>query len=367
LLITQLILFQQAVMKLLLPIVPRSWYLLLLVLCTTTVGRAQQQYATSVVSALNAGLVVDELKAVDSDLTTNATIAPAVLLGFTRLRVAFPKMAQANQPAGLYLRPNNPLLNLALLASAVINTYQQTGTTTTPVESFLLSSNLLNLSVLSSGVTKASFTPTKEFNQVEFVFFSVLSLGQDVGFFEAFSTPVAPLPVVLTSFQGRAASTGVTLQWETASEVNTRHFVVERALDAAGPFQALTHVSSAGTSTQAHRYQFLDRQPSLLNYYRLRQVDLDGTETFSPVVILRAGPPSRALTAYPSPTTSQLTVVGAAGPAVFVLDQTGRLVRRVTVPAMPEVQLDVQDLPAGVYLLHDGTTGQRTKFVKAAP
>lgn len=334
---------------------------------TTTSAFAQIQYANSVISAVNAGFVVDDYKAADGDLSTNATIAPAVLLGFTRLRVSFPKTAQANQPAGLYLRPNNPLLNIALLAGGTVNTYMQSGGTTTPLESFALSGNLLNLSLLTSGVTKATFTPTKQFNQVEFVFFSVLSLGQDMGFYEAFSTPVTPLPVVLTSFKAKTTPAGVSIQWETASEMNAHHFVVERATEVGGSFQALGQVLTAGTSTQAKQYAWQDnRPPTGFAYYRLRQVDLDGTETFSLVVAIRVERASSVLAAYPSPATDYLTVVGPPGASVLVVDQTGRQMRHVYLDEARALPLDVQSLPAGLYFLQDAATGQRTKFMKAA-
>lgn len=343
----------------------KAWLASWLVLFSSTLCLGQVQYATSVVSALNTGLVVDELKAVDGDLTTNATITPGGLLGFTRLRVSFSALAQANKEAGIYLRPGNPLLNLALLSTASVNTYLQTGTTTTAVESFPLNSNLLSLSLLTNGLNKAAFTPTRTFNQVELVFSSVLSLGQDIGFFEAYSTPVAPLPVVLTDFRGKATSTGVALQWQTASEHNTSHFVVERAVETGGAFQTIGQVQSMGNSTQIKSYQLLDSAPDLLNYYRLRQVDLDGTKTFSPVVAVRVLPNEAVLAAYPSPATEWLTVAGPVGTVFTVVDQSGRRVGGGTITAARLPQLDVSNLPVGLYVVQDAATGKRTKFMKA--
>jgi hypothetical protein len=51
------------------------------------------------------------------------------------------------------------------------------------------------------------------------------------------------------------------------------------------------------------RKEVVDALPSGLRYYRLRQVDLDGHESFSPVLAVQAAPPSSTLVAYPSPAT----------------------------------------------------------------
>jgi hypothetical protein len=344
----------------------RFWQTLLCVLIAAPCCLAQIQYANQVVKDANEGTIIDDFKAADGDLSTNATIIPPLLLGFTRLRVSFPKMAQANQSAGVYLRPNDPLLNLALLSTAYVTTYLQVGNKTTKVESFPLNSNLLTLALLSGGVTQANFTPTKQFNQIELVFLAALSAGQDTGFVEAFSTAVAPLPVVLTSFQGKSTPAGVAMQWETASEHHTSHFVVERATEAAGNFRAIGEVKSAGTSAQARQYQLLDSAPGLRNYYRLRQVDLDGTETFSPVVTVQADPEKAVLTVYPNPATDLLTVRGPVGTAFTVLDQTGRRVGGAVITEARLPQLDVHSWPVGLYFVQDVATGKRAKFVKAA-
>lgn len=341
----------------------RTWQVILFILAAAPLCLAQVQYANSVVSTQNAGFVFDDYKAADGDLTTNATISPLALLGFTRIRVKFPVMAQANKPAGLYLRPNDPLLNLALAGLASVNTYMETGGNTTAVESFPLSSNLINLSLLTGGINKANFMPTKPFNQVEIVFVALLSLGQNIGVFEAFSTPVAPLPVVLTKFQGKATSTGAALQWETASELTTSHFVVERASGATSNFRAIGRVGSAGTSSQRHQYQFLDGTLAQLSYYRLRQVDLDGTETFSPVVVVQTEVVT--LAAYPNPVTSLLTVLGSVGTTFIIMDQAGRQVGSATITENTLPQLDVSNLPAGLYFVQDCAAGKRARFVKA--
>jgi hypothetical protein len=320
---------------------------------------AQVQYANRVVMA--DGIVSDDAKAADSDLATSATIKPSLLLGYTRLRMSFPTPAAAGKEAGMYIRPNI-LISAALLGGATLTTYYRKGTTTTPVDSYQLSNNLLSLSIQATGISRISFTPTKEFNQIELTYFSLLALGQDIEVYEAFST-VSPLPVSLVAFQGAAAPEGIALSWATASEHNADQFVVERAVGTPTGFVAIGQVPCTGTSSQTQAYSFVDPRPVPRGYYRLRQLDHDGAATFSPVVAVQWNAPT-ALRAYPSPATSAVRVAGAVGTQFSIFDQLGHLVQRSQAPE-DLGPLDVSRLPGGLYFVQDDATGQRTKFLKA--
>jgi hypothetical protein len=321
---------------------------------------AQLQFANKAV--MDEGIVSDNDKAADGDLSTNATIKPSLLLGRTRLRVSFPSTAAAKKEAGMYIKPNI-LISAALLGGATINTYYKDGATTTLVDSHLLSSNLLDLAIQASGIRRISFMPTQEFNQIELVFYSVLALGQDIQVYEAFST-VTPLPVSLVAFQAQPAPTGVALSWATASEHNANQFVVERATGAPVGFAAIGHVAAQGTTSQTQAYQFIDSAPAPRSYYRLRQLDHDGTATFSPVVAVEWAAPASSFRAYPSPTAGPLHVAGAAGAQFSIFDHLGHLVQRAHAPE-DLAPLDVRTLPSGLYFVQDDATGQRTKFLRA--
>ncbi len=81
----------------------------------------------------------------------------------------------------------------------------------------------------------------------------------------------------------------VICRWETASEVNNDYFDVEAARDRNGEivFEKIGRVSGSGTSSQNHSYSFIDENPAPgKNYYRLRQVDYDGTEFLSKAVVV---------------------------------------------------------------------------------
>ncbi|TDN38421.1 VCBS repeat-containing protein [Hymenobacter sp. UV11] len=182
----------------------------------------------------------------------------------------------------------------------------------------------------------------------------------------------SPLPVVLTAFTGQATSAGNQLRWATATEQNSRSFEVERSADG-NTFAPLGSIAAAGTTTSARTYQYLDAAaPAGLSYYRLRQVDLDGTVAYSPVVVLtatRLAVAAQAL-AYPSPFAETLSVAlpgaEASQPAtIALLTLDGRTVysRAVELGATPQALAELPALAPGLYLLRTttaaGTTTQR--------
>ena len=123
---------------------------------------------------------------------------------------------------------------------------------------------------------------------------------------KATATPVGPLPVALTAFEAKAAGADVRLAWGTASEVNNAYFEVERSLDGQA-FGPVGRLAGHGTTLAASTYAYLDAgvasRASSLVYYRLRQVDQDGTSTYSPVrtVRLAAASAVAGLGLYPNP------------------------------------------------------------------
>jgi hypothetical protein len=166
--------------------------------------------------------------------------------------------------------------------------------------------------------------------------------------------------VQLVDFTAQAQAGGVNLAWHTASEVNSDRFDIERSLDG-NTFAKLGALVARGTTTQAQAYAFRDAQlPSgaATLYYRLRQVDLDGSAHYSPVrtVAVAGSAVAFGAAAYPNPWAGELHVqlVGlSAEPLSFALyDALGKLVLAHTTASAQQVELpQVGGLPAGVYYL----------------
>lgn len=140
------------------------------------------------------------------------------------------------------------------------------------------------------------------------------AVGQDeydfLGAQTANECNVTPLPVTLTRFEARRTGPRtVQLSWQTAQEYQNAHFEVEKSPDGRA-FRTCGQVAGHGTSTAPRRYELTDAQAPAAAYYRLRQVDLDGTTTLGPVVFVAA--PTTDLTSllYPNPTTGAVSLVG---------------------------------------------------------
>lgn len=173
----------------------------------------------------------------------------------------------------------------------------------------------------------------------------------------------APLPVTLTNFTAAAQGPDVLLRWTTASEINNDRFEVEVSPDGR-TFRRIGQVAGQGSTSQPHAYQLLDpavaRYATSLVYYRLRQVDRDGTAAYSAVrTVAVSAQPGLAL--FPNPTTQAASLTGAQpGAVVTVFDAVGRQVLRATTNAAGTATLA---LPAGratgVYVVRVGATALR--------
>lgn len=175
---------------------------------------------------------------------------------------------------------------------------------------------------------------------------------------------VAPLPVVLVSFTGQTQRTGSQLAWVTASELNSAYFAVERSADGQA-FSQIAQVAAAGNSATALTYSYLDAlAPAGTSYYRLRQVDQDGTVAYSPVVALSC---AQALgeakpQVYPTVFDAELRVAlpGTSAPqpaTVALLAADGRPVysQALQLGAAPQALAALPALAPGVYLLRVAT------------
>ena len=169
----------------------------------------------------------------------------------------------------------------------------------------------------------------------------------------------APLPVELTRFTAEAQGADALLRWSTASEKNNDRFEVEASADGR-TFRRVGQVPGHGSSTQPHNYQLVDpaiaRYAASPVYYRLRQVDADGTFSYSPLRTVAVGALA-GLALFPNPTQRAATLTGAEpGAAVTVFDAVGRLVLTLPADAAGTAMLSLPDgLATGVYVVRTGS------------
>lgn len=163
------------------------------------------------------------------------------------------------------------------------------------------------------------------------------------------------LPITLQSFTVEKYNQGTfaLLQWQTVTEINNKGFYIERS-SGSGTWQTLNFVHSQanqGNSTEIISYQYIDRYPNTgVNYYRLKQEDIDGHISYSLVRIL-AFRNSPELTLYPNPTSGRAVLKGLTSSSRIVVNNgLGKLVKSFKVNES-EAMIDISAFADGIYFI----------------
>jgi hypothetical protein len=161
-------------------------------------------------------------------------------------------------------------------------------------------------------------------------------------------------PVEWLSFEGRVTGEEVVLDWSTASELNNDRFAVERTLDGQ-TFETIGIVPGQGTTTENSHYQFIDLLPQNgLNYYRLKQVDLDGQFAYSHILSIKVVPAEFRFSLYPNPASETLHLRSniANIARIDILNLNGQILKvPCTQVQARQWEFQVGDLPPGTYLI----------------
>ncbi|MFN6945568.1 MAG: T9SS type A sorting domain-containing protein [Cytophagaceae bacterium] len=167
-------------------------------------------------------------------------------------------------------------------------------------------------------------------------------------------------PVQLLNFDAEAQDNGILVRWETYEEINNHKFKIQRSTDGVN-FETIGTIEGNGTSSGISYYSFLDESPlSGENYYRLVQVDFDGTKSHSHVVkVSRDGIVDIHLFPNPYNDAFYLVLAGLNGEAfVSIKDVTGRtLVEGIRISQDGKTQLG-QGFTPGMYFVEIRTPMQ---------
>jgi hypothetical protein len=180
---------------------------------------------------------------------------------------------------------------------------------------------------------------------------------------EDYTILAAPLPVELLSFEGRVVQCSVELQWFTVSEIQNMGFAIERSDDGLH-FSSIGFVPGVGTSVEKQSYNFFDKTPfSPINYYRLRQINEDGSFEFSKIIAVSFE--SDALVLFPNPTSDAIWIQGLENePAkIVIMDMFGKVLHSFITETD---HLQLSELPSGLYAIMVRGNGKilTTRLVK---
>ena len=142
----------------------------------------------------------------------------------------------------------------------------------------------------------------------------------------------AVVPVELVSFNAFVTGSSVKLEWATATETNNKGFEIQRKSENT-QWEKIGYIEGAGTTTEKRFYSFSDSYSGQGTIsYRLKQIDFDGTSTFSNVVNVNLSTPSefKLNQNYPNPfnpsTTVSFTIPKATNVKLSIYNQIGQQV-----------------------------------------
>ncbi len=178
---------------------------------------------------------------------------------------------------------------------------------------------------------------------------------------------LAPLPLDLLSFSATLIERdNVEVKWVSENEINFDHYELERSQDFQN-IQKLVEVQGVNTIFQ-NRYKWIDESPlSGDNYYRLKQVDADGSFKYSDWVSIKININSQSVSVYPNPAQNKLFIntEHASDYSFSIINATGNLVLE-NKKISGDFEIDISTLGSGVYILEANSEKGRAfvRFIK---
>lgn len=171
------------------------------------------------------------------------------------------------------------------------------------------------------------------------------------------SSNVGALPIELIEFIADFKDNIVKLNWQTASELNNDYYTLERSSDAIN-FEHLATIEGAGNSTQLLLYSFVDELPLKgISYYRLKQTDFDGTNSYSAILSVSTNSLSGidVENVYPNPTTDKFEIAFNGEPNeslnIKIVNSLGEILFMENKIRGKITPVDLTDYSKGIYML----------------
>jgi hypothetical protein len=212
----------------------------------------------------------------------------------------------------------------------------------------------LRLTLINSGIgipgVNAGTTLNPQVNRTGLTMAN-LSNSFYIGSINSVSTP---LPIALISFTAFPSNNEVKLNWSTSAEINNDFFTVQKSQDQSG-WENILQIPGHGTSSTTQFYSANDPQPYAgISYYRLKQTDIDGKESYSPIVSVKLEEENSGVSVYPNPVSNQLVIhfPSYGNYQVALTGINGQIVRNAVSISVSDMTIDVSQFKAGIYFVH---------------
>ncbi len=158
------------------------------------------------------------------------------------------------------------------------------------------------------------------------------------------------LPITLITFTATKNQNGTLLNWQTATETNNKGFEIESSTDGIS-FTKIGFVAGANNSTLTKQYQYTDNAIcSGKQFYRLKQIDNDGIFKYSDVATVFCSPGATVIV-LPNPAASIVKIIAQDVTAIKLFNSAGVLALQATPSISNTHQVNVNNLPNGLYWL----------------
>jgi len=163
---------------------------------------------------------------------------------------------------------------------------------------------------------------------------------------------ITPLPVELIAFELVCENNTVQFSWSTNSEHNNSHFLIEGSQDGQN-WDESGIVNGVGNSSDLNRYSFESRVE--FDYYRLVQVDYDGTRKEYPAKSVICN--NEYIVVFPNPTTDLITINSEASiSSIAIYNAFGKKVKDVLITEqMTQLEVDLSEQAPGIYFFSVAT------------
>jgi hypothetical protein len=176
-----------------------------------------------------------------------------------------------------------------------------------------------------------------------------------------FNSQAQGLPVLLKSFTAWKADEGIVLNWTSSMEKNVSHYAIERSVNGSD-YTDIGIIFTENDSHSGRDYRFCDALKNVqaqVLYYRLRMVDMEQHDEYSPIRIIHMGgqEDQPEVLAYPNPVSDQLHITLPAHwqdskVVIELLNANGHVVKRVVNNKAGQTEtLNTSDLLKGIYLV----------------
>ena len=179
-----------------------------------------------------------------------------------------------------------------------------------------------------------------------------------------FVTWSSVVPVSLISFDGKLNNNEVVLNWVSTSEINVKHYEVERSADGTS-FTKLATVIAKGNSNTITNYDFIDDKPlNNVSYYRLKIINNDGSFEYSKKIKIHTESNASLITKVsPNPFVNKLDISiklsQNSNVEIKIMDVTGKLVLNKSLKAVKGLNVfsidELEKLQSGIYIMHINT------------